>query len=289
MTTPSSAGGQSVPTGQPPFYRDPQLLNSNTHADWRLRSGDAGFAADAPYLPIVIGEFAAAARDYPIVFAAGDAQPVVVLGLERSNLFVADGRWAPDAYVPAYVRRYPFGFIATVNPDGFALAIDAGSERVVQSGDEGAALFEDGKPSELTKQALSFCDAFGREADATRLFATALREKDLLIDRRADATLPDGRKLGLDGFQIVDAEKFAKLDDETVLAWHRQGLLALVHFHLASLERFSNLLNRQAVATAVAPASQVDALADAAADVPLTDTDAAASAATSKSAKPKKA
>lgn len=289
MTTQSSPDGETTPAGLPPFYRDPRLLNSNTHGDWRLRSGDASFAAEAPYLPIVIGEFAAASCDYPIVFAAGDAQPVVVLGLERRNLFVTDGRWAPDGYVPAYVRRYPFGFIATVNPDGFALAIDAGSDRVAQSGDEGAALFEEGEPSELTKQALDFCAAFGRDAELTALFATALRDKDLLIDRRADATLPDGRKLGLDGFQIVDAEKFAKLDDETILAWHRQGLLALVHFHLASLKRFSNLLNRQAVATAVAPASQADALADVAADAPLTDMDAAASAATSKTAKPKKA
>lgn len=288
MTTPSSPSGETTPAGLPLFYREPQPLNSSIHADWRLKQGDASFAGEAPYVPIVIGELAAAARDYPIVFAADDAQPIAVLGLERRNLFVTDGRWSQDAYVPAYVRRYPFGFIATVNPDGFALAIDAGSDRVVQSGDEGAALFEDGKPSELTRQALSFCDAFGREADATRLFATALKEKNLLIDRRADATLPDGRKLGLDGFQIVDAEKFAKLDDETALAWHRQGLLALVHFHLASLERFSNLLNRQAVATAVAPASQTDALADAD-GAPLTDTDAAANAATSKSAKPKKA
>lgn len=245
MTTDPSPTGETAPTGLPLFYREPQPLSSSVHAAWRLKDGDLGFAAEAPYVPIVIGELAAASRDYPIVFAAGDAQPIAVLGLERRNLFVEDGQWDRDAYIPAYVRRYPFGFIATVNPDGFALAIDAASDRVAQSGDDGAALFEDGKPSELTKQALSFCDAFGREVDATKLFAAALREKDLLIDRRADATLPDGRKLGLEGFQIVDAEKFAKLEDEIVLAWHRQGLLPLVHFHLASLERFSGLLSRQ--------------------------------------------
>nr|WP_316629328.1 SapC family protein [uncultured Brevundimonas sp.] len=245
MTTEPSPVGETDPASLPLFYREPQPLNSNVHAAWRLMDGDLGFAAEAPYVPIVIGELAAASRDYPIVFAAGDGQPIAVLGLERRNLFVQDGRWDRDSYVPAYARRYPFGFIATVNPDGFALAIDAASDRVAQSGDEGAPLFEDGKPSELTRQALSFCDAFGRELDATKLFAAALREKDLLIDRRADATLPDGRKLGLEGFQIIDAEKFAELDDETVLAWRRQGLLALIYFHLASLERFSGLLNRQ--------------------------------------------
>lgn len=285
MSSQDQARGASSPAGLPLFYREPQPLSSSVHSAWRLKDGDASFAAEAPYVPIVAGELAAAARDYPVVFAAGDAQPIAVLGLERRNLFVEDGRWARDAYVPAYVRRYPFGFIATVNPDGFALAIDAASDRVVQSGDEGAALFEDGKPSELTKQALSFCDAFQAEAKATRDFAEALKTQDLLIDRRADATLPDGRKLGLEGFQVVDAEKFSKLPDEVVLEWHNNGYLALVHFHLASLERFSNLLNRQALVAAVVPVSQSDASAEA----PLADTDAASSASASKPVKSRKA
>lgn len=285
MTTERSPSGETASTGLPLFYRKPQPLNSSVHSAWRLKQGDASFAAEAPYVPIVVGELAAAARDYPIVFAAGDAQPIAVLGLERRNLFVEDGRWTQGAYAPAYVRRYPFGFIATVNPDGFALAIDAASDRVVQSGDEGAALFEDGKPSELTKQALAFCDAFQAEARATRAFAEALKTQDLLIDRRADATLPDGRKLGLEGFQVVDVEKFSKLPDEVVLEWHNNGYLASIYFHLASLERFSNLLNRQALAPAVAPASQ----SGVSVATPLTDTDVAASATAPKPEKSRKA
>lgn len=243
---------------QPLFYRKPELLSSDVHADWRLKDGDSSFAAETAFVPIVAGELAAAARSYPIVFAASDAQPIAVLGLERANLYVTNGQWAEEAYLPAYVRRHPFGFVATVNPDGFALAIDAGSDRVTPSGDEGAALFEDGKPSELTRQALAFCDTFQSEAAATRAFAEALKAQDLLIDRRADATLPDGRKLGLDGFQIVDAEKLSTLADDVVLDWHRRGWLALVHFHLASLERFSELLVRQSKRAPVATVSHED-------------------------------
>lgn len=230
---------------QPLFYCDPQLLSSATHRDWRLKDGDVAFAAETAFVPIVVSELAAAARSYPIVFAAGDAQPIAILGLERHNLFVEGGCWAEDAYVPAYVRRYPFGFIATVNPGGFALAIDSASERVMREGNEGVPLFENGEPSVLTREAMDFCTTFGRDAEVTRHFAGALTEKDLLIDRRVDATLPDGRKLGLEGFQIVDAEKFAALDDETLVAWHRQGVLGLIHHHLASLERFASLLVRQ--------------------------------------------
>ena len=228
----------------PLFYRDPQPLSLAAHSEWRLRDGDVGFAADTAYTPIVVGELAAASAVYPVLFSGDTAQPIAVLGLEQSNLFVTDGRWDVSAYVPAYVRRYPFGFIATVNPEGFALAIDAGSDRVVQAGQEGAPLFEDGQPSELTRQALSFCDAFQGEAAATLAFGQALKAQNLLIDRRADATLKDGRKLGLDGFQIVDVERFTALPEDVVVDWHRKGWLAMVHFHLASLERFRNLLDR---------------------------------------------
>ncbi len=255
MSSKPKAPGASAPLSSLPlFYRAPELLSAAVHAAWRLKDGDVSFAADAPFVPIVVGELAASARSYPIVFAAGHAQPIAVLGLEHANLFVTDGAWARDAYLPAYVRRYPFGFTATVNPEGLALAIDAASDRVVRTGGDGAALFdEDIKPSAMTRQALAFCEAFQSEVSATAAFAEALKANDLLIDRRADATLPDGRKLGLEGFQIVDAGKFARLADDVVLDWHRKGWLALVHFHLSSLERFSALLALQA-ARASAPA-----------------------------------
>jgi len=45
---------------------------------------------------------------------------------------------------------------------------------------------------------------------------------------------------------VVDTERFANLDEAVVLDWHRRGWLALVHFHLASLERFGALLSLQA-------------------------------------------
>jgi hypothetical protein len=108
MTDPVS---QTAPAADqlllPLFYKSVQPLHGAAHASWRLKDGDAGFAADTPFVPIVASELAAAARDYPVVFAADSAQPLAILGLERRNLFVEDGRWSAAAYVPAYVRRYP--------------------------------------------------------------------------------------------------------------------------------------------------------------------------------------
>jgi hypothetical protein len=229
----------------PLFYRAPQPLSPVAHGAWRLKGGDVSFARDACFVPIVVGEFAQASRFYPILFSADDATPVALLGLERTNLFLTDGCWAEDVYIPAYVRRYPFGFMATQAADRFVLAIDAGSEHVVRTGVEGIPLFADGAPSELTKRALQFCEAFQGEARATRDFAIALNELGLLTERRADAALPSGRKLAVQGFQVIDSERFSKLDDQRVVEWHRNGWLALAYAHVASLGRFSDLLARQ--------------------------------------------
>lgn len=239
----------------PLFYKEPEPLLAERHAAWRLLNGDVAFATETAFVPILAIEIAPAARDYPIVFAADTTAPIAVLGLDRMNLFVEDGRWVEAAYVPAYVRRYPFAFMATRAPDGFCLAIDAASERVAREGDAGAALFEGGGPSGLTQQAMEFCTAFGRDAAATEAFSRALKAHDMLIDRRADATLPDGRKFGLQGFQIVDREKLAALDDVVVLAWHRAGYLPLIYFHLASLDRFAALLARQSARLGAAPSA----------------------------------
>ena len=240
--------GAAAPAPSPPgplFYRRPVPLSLQLHAQWRLKEGDLAFAAQANVVPLVIGEFAMASRSYPIVFAADDAAPLVLLGLEHDNLFLADGRWSEGHYIPAYVRRYPFVFIRTLNPEGFALAIDAQSDRIVQEGEAGVALFQDNAASAATTQALEFCRLFTGEHKATEGFAAALRSHALLTARNADATLPGGRKLSLTGFEVVDAEKFAALPEEIVVDWHRKGWLALVNFHLASLGRFADLLSRQ--------------------------------------------
>lgn len=231
------------------FYTDPQPLNTTQHQDWRLKDGDASFTKDAMGVPVVMGEFGDASRFFPVLFAAGDdAGPVALIGVDRDNLFVEDTTWAQDVYVPAYIRRHPFGLMQ-MNAEGteFALAIDAGSPRFAKGGTEGAALFgEDKQPTELTQNAMNFCQAYSAESNSTMEFRRALRDKGLLVDRRVDGTLPNGTKVGVDGFQIVDAEKLQTLDDATVVEWHRKGWLAAIFFHLASLARIGDLMNRKA-------------------------------------------
>ena len=242
---PEAGGDQDASSGKrsaavPLFYRRPELLSSAAHGAWRIKPAGLGFAAQTNSVPVMVGEFIAAARHYPLVFAGPEHAPVAVLGLEARNRFVKGDAWEPGAYVPAYVRRYPFVF-AEVN-DAVVLAIDADAPMLVKAGEEGSALFEDGKPTELTRQALQFCDAFNREHAATRTFVERLVEEKLLVERSANITLPRGRKTTLTGFFVVDAEVFAKLSETVVVEWHRKGWLALVHAHLVSLARFTDLL-----------------------------------------------
>lgn len=233
---------EKAETRLPLFYRQPELLTAAQHADLRLRPGGYSFAQQANAIPLTIIEFGAAMRHYPIVFAAGDGFPVAILGLDRSNGFVDGEAWAPDCYVPAYARRYPFVFVDR-SQDSFVLAIDRAAPHFA-AGDGGEALFSDGKPTEVVDNVLAFCRDFHGAHIQTDAFVEALLAHDLLVDQHADARLNSGQALLLRGFKIVDRTKFEALSDDLVLDWHRKGWLALVHFHFLSLDRFADLLAR---------------------------------------------
>lgn len=257
MATPAGTGKPHRPL----FYADPVALHSDRHADWRLRGGTAAFATEATAIPLVLTDFVPAARSYPILFTADTTAPIALTGLERSNLFVdAAGTWAAGCYVPAYIRRYPFVLVETPDRNDLGLAIDAAGAFVACGGGEGESLFEGGEPSSATRRALEFCRAFHESFLATQHFGQALSDAGLLIDRQVDATLPSGRKLGVTGFRIIDVETLAKLPDETVVTWHRNGWLAMIHCHLASLYHFTDLLARQGAAESL---SDVDLAEDA--------------------------
>lgn len=239
-----SAAADSItpPASWPMLYRRPVVLSSQLHAHWRVRQTGAAFAADSHSIPLMIGEFAAASRAYPLVFAGPDHLPIAVLGLEaEQNRFVIADQWQAGAYIPAYVRRYPFVFARTTDPDGYVLAIDADADMIVQEGEEGQPLFEGDQPSAMTRHALQFCEAFTREDIATRAFSAALAEAGVLIERQADVVLADGRRHSLQGFHVFDPARLDALPDTTLVHWHRQGWLAPVYFHLASLGRFADL------------------------------------------------
>lgn len=227
------------------LFKQPRPLDRVAHSSLVIdRLGGFRFAREHIAIPITLGEFAAAARDYPIVFAADAVQPFVLLGLRQGRNLMVDesGRWRKGRYVPAHLRRYPFIFMETPDKQ-FVLCIDEAAEHFTKSPKtEPQSLFIDGNPAPLVGDAMKFLAAFQSEFIATRELGTAMAEQGLLIDRQANVELPGaGGHFSLTGFRIVDEEKLAAVADATFLDWRKRGWLAPIYFHLQSLGNFGLL------------------------------------------------
>jgi len=229
----------------PPFYSNPVPLDRVRHAGMGfVRPRNFGFARKVNSVPLAAIEFNSAARNYPIVFTAGDpVGAVAVLGFEGSqNLFVGENQqWAEDVYVPAYVRRFPFVFTRT--PEGeFVLCIEEDGGTIVPKG--GEPLFADGKPTKIIEEALRFAGDFQIQIDATHAFTKACQAAGLFVDNRASIQMPDGRTIALQGFRTIDAKKFETLPDATVVDWWRKGWMMIAYAHMMSLGNWQLLANR---------------------------------------------
>lgn len=243
------------------LYREPVLLDVNQHR--RLRMAvltDYSITKAMHAVFLTATEFLQAGLEFPILFVHSgerDAQgalvisPIVLLGLVQGENLCLDGsRW--DArYIPAFIRRFPYLTANLKGASGPGVLIDRSWSGFSET--EGEPLFgADDQPTPALQQAMQFLELFEAEAQRTRLFCTRLGELDLLKEMKADATLPDGKTLSVDGFYTVDEEKLRTLPDETVLELHRNGMLMLLHVHLASLANLKHLVDRKALREAAA-------------------------------------
>ena len=237
------------------LYREPVLIDSQQHRHKKLRAlDDYSITKDMHAVFVAATEFVNAALDFPIIFvatgekdASGRAvvSPVALLGLTAGENLNVDGtRW--DArYLPAFIRRYPFFTGNVQGSDAPAVFIDNAWSGF--NDDSGEPLFDaEGKPAAALTHAIEFLQRFENEAALTRQFCARIAELDLLKEMKADATLPDGRSLSVDGFLAVDEEKLRALPDATVLELQRNGSLLLLHTHLVSLNNMRHLLARKA-------------------------------------------
>ncbi|SEO33141.1 SapC protein [Pseudorhodobacter antarcticus] len=235
-------------TKQLMIYENAVPVSADEHRGLSVRQGTSfGFAAALNSVPLVVAEFEKASAEYPIIFAAeGEAMtPALVIGLRADeNLCVnADGTWDGD-YVPAFLRRYPFVFSGGTEGEPFTLCIDTAFEGVNED-DKGEHLFDsDGNRTQYLNTMLQFASDYQTQHAVTRSFTERLRTLDLLEQATATASLPDGTRLSLGGFQRVSAERLAALGDADVLDLFRSGMLSVIQAHLASLSRLPALLVR---------------------------------------------
>lgn len=228
----------------PLFFKRVVGVNPEVHGAWRLnRSAGHAYAATAQSVPIGLGELEAVSQHYPIVFASGPTpSAVALLGLrEGKNLFVLpDGSWRPDAYVPAYVRVFPFVFVEDestrtvfvgMEPDADCLSLDAG-----------VPLFEDGKPTGALNECVAFCSALRDNLAAAAALGLALAAEGLLVEEEANITFTRGGASRVCGFKIVKPERLDRVSDETFLDWRRRGWLGPLYAHLHSMARWGRLI-----------------------------------------------
>ncbi|MBL6455454.1 SapC family protein [Belnapia sp. T6] len=231
-----NGAAQSAPS-LPPLYRALEGLTAERHAALRLHDAGYGFAAGASAIPLAAEEFTVAARSLPIVFAAtAPHMPVVITGLSAgTNLYVdAGGAWKAGAYVPAYLRRFPF-FLLRVAPDSeeLALCIDPSAPQVSET--TGEPLFaEDGKPAPQLERAFAFTKSVEEAMLRTRTMTLRLAELGLLKSSVVQFE-HHGKPLRVDGFFAVDRPALAALAPEQLAELRDRGWLEVIYAHLLSI------------------------------------------------------
>src|ERR1700712_4334272 len=92
------------------------------------------------------------------------------------------------AYVPAYIRRYPFVFANDDSAKQMVLCIDRAAEFVVDKDPDLPFFDADGQPSQYTKNCIEFCNNFELERQRTQNFVQILRDLDLFETKTATFT-----------------------------------------------------------------------------------------------------
>ena len=132
---------QSPLEGAVLFYKQPEPLDPAQHQTLGVNAAEKpyAFVGQTNFVPLTVTEFAAAALSYPVIFMGAQKQPAAVMGLRNGeNLFVSpEGDFRPDAYIPAFVRRYPFVFADDKSNQRLILCVDRGADIVVEVGGAG--------------------------------------------------------------------------------------------------------------------------------------------------------
>lgn len=202
-----------------------------------------GFAAASPTVPVTIDEFDRAMLDYPIVFFGPRRVAVAITGLAPDhNLFVAeDGRYAPGAYIPGYLRRYPFATAAMTEQEA-VLCLDEDAACFGSHDTAGSiALFEDGRPSAMLQDTIALVQAYAEAEIRTEVLAALLDELELFEPRQAHFTPPGGTPQLLLDYAMVSRDKLDALPPEQFLRLRATGALPAIYAHLLSAANWDKL------------------------------------------------
>lgn len=241
--------------GSLPLYKKPEPINVQAHKGKGLKYNDKPFEflSGTHFVPITIGEFASACGRYPVIFLGQNKTPVVAMGLRQGeNLFVDPTTYQMElyAYLPAFVRRYPFVAAShTDAQDRFTVCVDVGSD--LFSDDPEQPFFTDaGEPTDFLNRAIDFVRRYEGDVKASQDFVARLVELDLFDQQQAtfqprDAQgQPSGEPQVVASYWAISGEKLRGLPAETLAELRDNTYLAAIYAHMMSLANWEMLINR---------------------------------------------
>ncbi len=248
MATPAANDGI---TGNVLFYTKPEPLSKELHSKIGLKRMEKpfAFAANTHVVPLTVTEFPVASLSYPIIFAGEKRQPLAVMGINANqNMFVReDGSFEPGAYIPAYIRRYPFVLANDSARETLVVCVDRGAYMLGEDYDIGF-FDEAGEPTDYTKGCIQFCQDFEGEARRTESFVQVLSDLDLFETRQTTftPTNPDGTQgqpQPIAEYFAVSEEKLKTLGDQKLRELLNNGVIGQCYAHLISLVGWDRLIS----------------------------------------------
>ena len=236
----------------PPFgYKEIVPLYKNS----RVRLPDAGtlpqFCSRSNAIPLSYSEFGIACRDFPLVFTSSDGgrtfAAVAVLGMAgNENLFLINGSWDQSAYLPAYVRHYPF-CMARVTLDSAEQADRLICVEKSFLADDGERMFDDaGGPLERWRPIDKLLNEYEADLARSQEMCAILADYTLLETFTLQAVLNHGGAMNLGGMYRVEEKKLEFLNAAQHRNLIKKGIMGRVYAHLLSLDNFARLLKRKA-------------------------------------------
>lgn len=237
-------------SGNVMFYEKPVPLNREQHKNYGVKAVEQPFAfmAKQHFLPLTAREFGAASTTMPIIFAGEDKAPVAVMGIRQNeNLFVENGQYMQDFYMPSFARRYPFVLAQDNDNNRFVVCVDESAECVTDKKPE-QPFFNGTENSDFTSEAFQFLQDFERDRQTTQGMIQEFKELDLFEPKtmhfqgnNPDGSLAERQKIA-DYFAISE-EKIRGLSADKVKSLSDRGMLGVAHAHLVSLSNWQRLVN----------------------------------------------
>lgn len=237
-------------SGNVMFYENPQPLSQEKHSNFGVKqvAKPFEFMQNQHFMPLTAPEFGSAAASFPIIFAGEERNALAVMGIRSGeNLFVTEGNFEQDFYMPAFARRYPFVLAADQPNDRFVVCVDENAECVTD--DAPLQKFFDGAAtSAFTQEAFQFLQNFERDRQATDLMIKTFRDLDLFEQKEMNfqGNNPDGspadRQKIADYFAITE-DRLKGLDASKIKEFSDNGYLAVAHAHMVSLGNWQRLVN----------------------------------------------